>query len=83
MPCRRFRPPSAGRSTRGATAWPSAKAAAMLTLETLDSARRRNAVILGEIIGYGTTIDLHHLTQPHPEGNAAWKPCRWPAIPRA
>jgi len=45
--------------------------AAMLTLETLESARRRNAVILGEIIGYGTTIDLHHLTQPHPEGNAA------------
>ena len=45
--------------------------AALLTLETLESARRRNAVILGEIVGYGTTIDLHHLTQPHPEGAAA------------
>jgi len=45
--------------------------AALLALETLDSARRRNVVILGEIIGYGTTIDLHHLTQPHPDGNAA------------
>jgi 3-oxoacyl-[acyl-carrier-protein] synthase II len=45
--------------------------AAMLALETLASARRRNAVILGEVIGYGTTIDLHHLTQPHPEGDAA------------
>jgi 3-oxoacyl-[acyl-carrier-protein] synthase II len=45
--------------------------AAMLTLETLEGARRRDAVILGEIIGYGTTIDLHHLTQPHPEGNGA------------
>ena len=43
----------------------------MLTLETLESARRRNAVILGEIVGYGTIIDLHHLTQPHPEGDAA------------
>jgi 3-oxoacyl-[acyl-carrier-protein] synthase II len=45
--------------------------AAILVLETLDSARRRGAEILGEIIGYGTTIDLHHLTQPHPQGDAA------------
>ena len=45
--------------------------AAMLALETLDSARRRGAVILGELIGYGTTIDPHHLTQPHPQGDAA------------
>jgi 3-oxoacyl-[acyl-carrier-protein] synthase II len=45
--------------------------AAMLTLESLESARGRGAVILGEIIGYGTTIDPHHLTQPHPEGDAA------------
>jgi 3-oxoacyl-[acyl-carrier-protein] synthase II len=46
--------------------------AAMLTLETLESAQRRGAEILGEIIGYATTIDRHHLTQPHPEGNAAF-----------
>jgi 3-oxoacyl-[acyl-carrier-protein] synthase II len=46
--------------------------AAMLALETLESARQRNAAILGEIIGYATTIDRHHLTQPHPEGNAAF-----------
>jgi 3-oxoacyl-[acyl-carrier-protein] synthase II len=45
--------------------------AAMLSLETLDCARRRGAVILGELAGYGTTIDSHHLTQPHPEGDAA------------
>ena len=46
--------------------------AAMLTLETLASAERRGAKILGEIIGYATTIDRHHLTQPHPEGSAAF-----------
>jgi 3-oxoacyl-[acyl-carrier-protein] synthase II len=46
--------------------------AAMLTLETLESARQRGVEILGEIIGYATTIDRHHLTQPHPEGNAAF-----------
>ncbi len=45
--------------------------AAVLALENLAAARRRGAVILGEIIGYGETIDLHHLTQPHPQGDAA------------
>jgi 3-oxoacyl-[acyl-carrier-protein] synthase II len=45
--------------------------AAMLTLETLDHARRRGANILGEICGYGAATDSHHLTQPHPEGSAA------------
>ena len=45
--------------------------AAVLTLESLDYARRRNANILGEIVGYGAATDAHHLTQPHPEGQAA------------
>jgi 3-oxoacyl-[acyl-carrier-protein] synthase II len=45
--------------------------AALVALETLEHAQRRKAPILGELIGYGTTIDQHHLTQPQPEGNAA------------
>ncbi|MCU0771585.1 MAG: beta-ketoacyl-[acyl-carrier-protein] synthase family protein [Verrucomicrobia bacterium] len=45
--------------------------AAVLALETLESARHRSADILGEIIGYGASTDTHHLTQPHPEGAAA------------
>ena len=45
--------------------------AAILALETLQSAQERNAAILGEIVGYGATTDAHHLTQPHPEGAAA------------
>jgi len=45
--------------------------AAILTLETLEHARRRGAEILGEIIGYGAVTDTHHLTQPHPQGDAA------------
>jgi 3-oxoacyl-[acyl-carrier-protein] synthase II len=44
--------------------------AAMVALETLDLASRRGAEILGELIGYGSTMDCHHLTQPHPEGQA-------------
>lgn len=45
--------------------------AAMVTLETLEHASRRNAHILGEIAGYGAATDSHHLTQPHPNGDAA------------
>lgn len=45
--------------------------AAVLALETLDLARKRNAEILGEIVGYGAATDAHHLTQPHPNGDAA------------
>jgi len=47
------------------------EAAAMLCLETLESAEQRSATILGEIVGYGSAWDSHHLTQPHPEGEAA------------
>jgi 3-oxoacyl-[acyl-carrier-protein] synthase II len=43
--------------------------AAVMSLETLEGARRRGAEILGEIIGYATAIDRHHLTQPHPQGS--------------
>lgn len=46
--------------------------AAVLALETLDSAVRRSATILGEIVGYGAATDAHHLTQPHPNGDAAF-----------
>lgn len=46
--------------------------AATFLIESLEHAERRGARILGEIVGYGARTDLHHLTQPHPEGNAAW-----------
>jgi len=46
--------------------------AAVLTLETLEHAQRRGAAILGEIAGYGAATDVHHLTQPHPRGDAAF-----------
>lgn len=47
--------------------------AAMLCLESLEQAQERGAEILGEIIGYGAASDPHHLTQPDPEGNAAFE----------
>ena len=45
--------------------------AAALALESLASAEKRGAEILAEIVGYGAATDLHHLTQPHPLGEAA------------
>jgi 3-oxoacyl-[acyl-carrier-protein] synthase II len=48
------------------------EAAAIMTLETLEHARQRGATILGEIIGYAAATDVHHLTQPHPQGDAAF-----------
>lgn len=46
--------------------------AAVMTLETLAHAQARGAIILGEIIGYAAATDTHHLTQPHPQGDAAF-----------
>jgi 3-oxoacyl-[acyl-carrier-protein] synthase II len=43
--------------------------AALFALEEFESARRRGAEILGEIIGYGISTDNHHLTQPNPDGS--------------
>ena len=50
--------------------------AAILMLENLESATKRGAEILGEVIGYASTTDIHHLTQPHPEGDAALEAMR-------
>ena len=43
-------------------------AAAVLVLESLDSARRRGARLRGEILGYGESADSYHPTHPEPRG---------------
>jgi len=45
--------------------------AAMLVLESVSSARRRGAPILGYVRGYALTSDAHHATAPDPAGSGA------------
>jgi len=45
----------------------------IIILESLTSAQERNATIHAELIGYGASADAHHLTQPDPEGNGAFR----------
>ena len=42
--------------------------AGMVVLEDLDFARARGATILAEMIGYGSTADAYHETEPAPGG---------------
>jgi len=46
---------------------------AMLVLESLESAEKRGANILAEIVGYGITNDAYHITQPHNDSVGAVK----------
>ena len=44
--------------------------AAAFVLESLESARERDAAIRGEVVGFAETSDAVHLTRPDSEGQA-------------
>lgn len=56
--------------------------AGILVMENAEHARARGAKIYGELIGYGTSADAHHVAAPDAEGEGIGRAMQW-ALKRA
>lgn len=50
--------------------------AAVMVLETMESMENRGAQPLAELVGYGSSADAYHVTQPAPEGEGGARAMR-------
>ena len=48
----------------------------IVVLESLEHARKRDATIYAELIGYGMSGDAHHITSPPSDGNGGYRSMR-------
>lgn len=62
-PCRPFSADRAGMNL--------GEGSAQFLLEPLPQAQARGAYIYAEVVGYGASLDAHHPTAPHPDGEGA------------
>ncbi len=53
-----------------------AEGAAAVILESLEHAQKRNANIIAEIVGFGSTGDAYHMTSPNPNGEGVVRAMR-------
>lgn len=51
--------------------------AGVLVLEELEHARRRNAVLYAEVLGFGSSFDAYGVTRPDPEARGAVRALEW------
>ncbi|TGU85201.1 beta-ketoacyl-[acyl-carrier-protein] synthase II, partial [Mesorhizobium sp. M00.F.Ca.ET.186.01.1.1] len=54
-----------------------AEGAGILIVESYSHARKRDARIYAEVIGYGASSDAYHMVATHPEGLGPYRAMKW------